>query len=313
MSGLSLIELMVSMAIGMVVIGIGAASFVSIAANSRSVNALSQMSNDASIALGILRNHVALAGYSHLTGADAATGKMNRAFNGGKLGDRNNFIVGCDGSFADPRANELNISQLACAGADATAPDAIAVVYEADIDNTYPASDNTATDCLGNSVPAHVYLTPPTLKLASNKFYVDTNAQGITGLYCQGNGRSDAPVADVDTLPSSGTGVAQNQMLVENITDLQITYGLADPETGGNQAIAYLSASDVRSLSGAQKWAAVVSARICVEVRSAATNLASEQKKYLNCAGDVVDNTSGRLVRTFSTTVVLHNHISKGI
>ncbi len=332
--GISLVELMVAMVIGLAVIAVGSTSYLNVAANTRSANVLAQMNEDANAALSILRTHVLLAGYSRplrvynqtltVNGAPVTETKMRRAY---QPSSNNDFIVGCDNGFVNGRAHELQISLLGCN--QKAGPDALAVVYEADASNTYPTSAGRPTDCLNNALPTRPADANGTVDdasnagskdhdviLASNKFYLDTGPNGNSELYCLGNGRGTISPAD-DTLPSTGTGSAVfPQPLVENIYDLQILYGVADiTGTGANavvnkNAVAYLSATDLNSLTGSDKWNRVVSARICIEVRSAVTVNTSEQTKYVNCQG-VVSNPpdSTHLVRTFTTTVVLHNRI----
>lgn len=339
--GLSLVELLVAMTIGLIVIGVGFSSYLNVAANTRNATAMARMTEDASIALGILRANIAMAGYSRPTGVVMGsdllgTGGttrtyevMTRAFTGGNdptVGGDNNFIAGCDGAFNDPKAHELNIALLAgdCATPSKSAavkpdPDAIAVVYEADTDNTtYPDKDGNPTDCLGNALPDRSGdLGKGDLHLVSNKFYIDTTgAGGATGLYCQGNGRtSPTSKADADKIPAA----VSPQMIVENVTDLQVTYGIADFPSGARvaspNALAYVSAKDLQTLTGTDKWNRVVSVRICVEVQSPSTIKvnASEQPKYLDCQGAIRDNNTGVFVHTFTTTVVLHNRINNGI
>lgn len=314
--GLSLIELLVSLAIGLIVIGVGASSYIDVVSNTRSANVLGQMTEDANIALGIMRAQVVLAGYSRPTGVQTVPITVNetttnetvmvRAFKGGRTaaGDANNFIYGCDGGFTSAKTHELDISQLTCAS-NATLPDAIAVVYEADTENTYPTAASLPTDCTGAAIPAQKAADIIGLRLASNKFYLNNNT-----LFCQGNGRADTAV--------SATSDAINvdaQAIVENIYDLQILYGVAPAQTpgtvrtGNQAAVAYLTAAQLNSLTGTERWSRVVSARICVEVRSATTVSGNEQTPYVDCQGAVQNTTDGRIARTFTTTVVLHNRI----
>ncbi|KGM39821.1 hypothetical protein JY96_06705 [Aquabacterium sp. NJ1] len=335
-TGLSLVELLVAMTIGLIVIGVGFSSYLNVAANTRNATAMARMTEDASIALGILRANIAMAGYSRPTGVEMASDTvggtvhnyevMTRAFKGGTTaeGDDNNFIAGCDGSFADPKAHELDIALLADTSSKACAgnqdPDAIAVVYEADTDNTtYPDKNGNPTDCLGNALPNREGdLGKPDLRLVSNKFYIGTatDTGGAAGLYCQGNGRTGpTSKADNDALPSA----VAPQMIVENVTDLQVTYGIAAFEDGARvpspNALAYVTAKDLQTLKGTEKWSRVVSVRICVQVQSPSTIKVntSEQPKYLDCQGAIRDNNTGVFVHTFTTTVVLHNRINNGI
>lgn len=339
--GISLVELMVAMVIGLAVIAVGSTAYLNVSSNTRNANVMAQMTEDANAALNILRGHVALAGYSRpvsvyneqVTVNNVATTvtRMRRAY---VPVSTNDFIVGCDGGFDSPRAHELQISQLGCAAAPSgstsnTGPDAIAVVYEADTSNTYPTSAGSPTDCLGNGLPTRPANANGNVDdtqsagsldhdvvLASNKFYLGTDGNGTRVLYCLGNGRSTINPPD-DTLPATGTGASVTpQAIVENIHDLQVVYGIASTTTTGGttvvdkNAVAYLTATQLNQLTDADKWSRVVSARICVEVRSATTVVGNGQTKYVNCQGSVVNTPdANRLVRTFTTTVVLHNRI----
>jgi type IV pilus assembly protein PilW len=301
--GLSLVELLVAMAIGLVVIGVGFSSYLNVSAGSRHASAMAQMTNDASLALSILRNHVAMAGYSEITGTTtSASGNVSavRAYGGGSTSSNPDaFISGCARGFTNNTDDSLDIQDLACeakakdkngkeTGADS--PDGLAVTYQADESSTY-ADSNQATDCLGNNLTA-----TGGIFVASNRFYI-SSGDSITGLYCKGNGKTSSS--------ASSTG----QMIVENITDLRVSYGLAplNPATNKDRtAVSYLDADQVKAL-GAGGWARVVSARICVQVESTLSIPSTEQPKFLDCEGSYVDNTTGHYVRTYTTTVVLHN------
>lgn len=324
--GLSLVELMVALAIGLVVIGAVLVSYLSTSSNSQQSTSLAQMTEDATVALNLLRGQIATAGYSRPVGtitAINASGKnveiMNRLYKGFN-NDSNDFISGCDGAFSNVRAKDLNISELACVGgANAAAdPDAIAVAYEADVSNTL-LSGTAPTDCLGQELLSRSE-AGNTYFVASNRFYIATDAEtGLRELYCQGNGGgSSLPVNDTITGSSAVP-------LVENIVDLQITYGIANTQTtGGNTyvlktASRYLTATEIRALAtsappSTDLWNRVVSVRLCVEVRSAKPAAAGENDLnlggYVDCQGSArAKPTDGYLHRSFWTTVVLHNRI----
>lgn len=328
--GLSLVELMVALAIGLVVIGAVLVSYLSTSSNSQQSTSLAQMTEDATVALNLLRGQIATAGYSRPVGTTTATNAsgnnvevMNRAYKGFN-NDSNDFISGCDGDFSNGRAKDLNISELACAGGATagTAPDALAVAYEADANNTL-LSGTAPTDCLGQELlPRNEAGIAANTYVASNRFYIGTNAEtGLRELYCQGNGGVGTTLPGNDTINAASTP----QPLVENIVDLQITYGIANTQTtGGNTyvlktASRYLTATEIRALAtsvppSTDLWNRVVSVRLCVEVRSAKPAAAGENDLnlggYVDCQGTArAKPTDGYLHRSFWTTVVLHNRI----
>ncbi|WP_239796127.1 PilW family protein [Candidatus Nitrotoga arctica] len=114
----------------------------------------------------------------------------------------------------------------------------------------------------------------------------------------------------------SGGGV---QPLVENVEDLQVVYGIDDTDVSGSpnyrSADLYVSAPTVAQLPS------VVTARVCVQIRSANNGLTTSPQRYLNCAGALGVDTSAtgfttasagdlRLHRSFVATYNLRNRVA---
>jgi len=125
--------------------------------------------------------------------------------------------------------------------------------------------------------------------IVQGHFNIDTvNAQ----LRCAGS-IAVAPVAP--GAPPSGA------VLVENVEDLQILYGI--DTTGDQSANQYVDFP--------ADWDQVVTARVCVLIRSENTNIASAGNSYLDCNGAVVAvPADGRLRRAFSATFNLRNRVN---
>lgn len=270
-AGFSLIELLISMVIGMVVVGAVIASYLGTGTGSRHGRALSQITEDASISLNVLRAGIAMVGYGKPTGVDAQ-GHFTKAYGGQGL-------FGCDSGFTDP---SLDIASLTCNGQGSS--DAIAVAYEADANNSVVNNDTDKIplDCLGNTLTS-----AGTYYLNYSRYYVSNNQ-----LFCRGPG-SDAPAA-----------------LVDNVVDLQVTYGVFNP-AGGETAYRvsrYMTATQIGA--DTDKWSdKVVSARICVVIRSA-DEVLDEPAGYQGCNG-WVDAVNGdrHMYRAFTTTVVFQNRL----
>ena len=110
---------------------------------------------------------------------------------------------------------------------------------------------------------------------------------------------------------STGAGVAA-QPLVSDVEDLQVIYGI--DTTGDQSADRYVPAPG--------NWAQVVTARVCVGVRSANNGLTSAAQTYLNCEGALGNPTGAatttlagdlRLHRSFVATYNLRNRINGAI
>lgn len=150
--------------------------------------------------------------------------------------------------------------------------DTLTIQYDGAIDDR---------DCEGNPVTA-------TGTIIQNHFNIDAvNAR----LQCDGT-IAVAPVAP--GAPPSGIE------LVENVEDLQILYGI---DTNGDQ-----SANQYVPLPA--NWDQVVTARVCVLIRSEKTNIVSAGS-YLDCNGAAVAVPADRrLRRAFSATFNLRNRVN---
>jgi type IV pilus assembly protein PilW len=304
--GLSLIELLVSLAIGIILMIAVVSAYLGSSGASRVADAQVRMNEDAQAALTILVQQLRMAGNNPKQPNYTNTNPRNQIYNSTTY-----ILRGCDGTFSNI-TTAASLQTLTCAAGGGSASDSIAVSYEADRYNTIPTTTNVPTDCLGQGLPAingtqdiwngtAVTPTAVTYRVADNRFYIGTSAV-ITAptLYCKGNGGTNP------------------QPLVENIEDLQLTYGTATAAAAPNAlAVAgYLSAADVVTnadlvalATEAERWSKVLTVRICVVARSEQQVVSdAASARYVRCDGTT--NTAPpdlRLRRAYSTVVVLRN------
>ncbi|TXI20302.1 MAG: prepilin-type N-terminal cleavage/methylation domain-containing protein [Nitrosomonas sp.] len=155
---------------------------------------------------------------------------------------------------------------------DPGVPDTITVQYDAAI------GDN---DCDGSPVNE-------TGKIIQNHFNIDAvNAE----LQCYGQ------VSDAPTVPGAPP---IGDVLLSNVEDLQILYGI---DTNGDQSVDQYVELPI-------DWDQVVTARVCVLIRSDKTNIVPNGN-YLNCNGvTVAVPADRRLRRAFTATINLRNRIN---
>jgi type IV pilus assembly protein PilW len=267
--------LMVSMTIGLLLMGAMYSAYIASVSIRRSSLAVTQMAEDASVALGLLKSHLGMAGFSRPV--EPGSGQQWRR----AATDTGHWLFGCDGKFVDL---SVGVSDLRCDASGANATDSVAVAYEADSSNSLTrrvSGQDVPMDCLGNAIDMQsdgrfrYYL-------AYSRFYV---AQG--GLYCR------------------GPGAPGGQVLVENVADLQLSYGVAPP--GGGPVRSYLSA---RAVTTAAAWSRVLSVRICLVVRSA-DEVLPEVTPYQGCDSFAEPSlpVDRRAYRAFVSTALLHNRI----
>lgn len=125
--------------------------------------------------------------------------------------------------------------------------------------------------------------------IIQNYFNLDTvNAQ----LRCLGT---------IAAAPAAPGAPPIGQPLLDNIEDLQVLYGI---DTDGDQSANQYAAAPA-------DWTQVVTARVCVLVRSDKTNIVPAGNSYLNCNGAAVAVPADRrLRRAFTETFNLRNRIN---
>lgn len=304
-AGVSLVELMVAMAIGIFLLGAVGIIYVNTSTTSRASTLESQMNEDASLALEILQQQIRLAGYSAL----GATGSRN--FSGVA-------VRGCDGGFGTAGASNggtVAFSALACDGG--AGPDALAVRYEATVLNSQTANDASAPPVLQPDNCSHNGIAPWTagaaegstvaISLADNRYYVAPDAanNNVPSLFCRGR---DGSV---------GNGFSAATALIPNIENMQIRYGITNALGAvgtrvPNQITAYVDAGDATLGALGPNWARVMAVRICLLARSAnpvptGSNSLADIGRYTDCNGVQQTPTDRFLRRAFVTTILLRN------
>ena len=315
--GFSLIELMVSMAIGLMIAAAAFSAYLGAASASKAAEAQGRMNEDAQAALTILTQQLRMAGGNPNQPTRTDLSRRNPVY---LPYDPLTFEVlapvtfvpsafslrGCDGKFSNI-ATATSLDDLNCAAGANALPDSVAVSYEADVFNSIPTAAKVPTDCLGvrlNKISAtsiEAFPVSTDYYVANNLFYIGT-AQSIASpsLYCKGNGVASTA-----------------QALVENIEDMQFTYGAVKASDAATAGVAgYLTADQVRTqvnmaglANDAERWAKIITVRICVLVRSevpVATDSASA--RYLKCDGTLETTPADlRLRRAYHAVVVLRN------
>ena len=313
--GMSLVELMVSLTIGLFLLGAVGIIYVNTMTTSRSSTLESQMNEDASLALELLQQQIRLTGFSNVDG----TG--NRLFPG-------QAVRGCDGGFADNTSVFLDPASppvLACNGG--AGPDALAVRYEASLLNSQTAQNAAGAARPGNCAHEPLELwnalaegaaaaTP--MALADNRYYIanDPGNNNTPTLYCRGR---------------TGAGFGAATALIPNIEDMQVQYALtALPTVVGDplphQVAGYANATEAvapfpaledlvippGTPAGINNWSRVAAVRICLIARSArpvptGDNTVTDIGRYVDCDG-VQQTPNDRFVRrAYVTTIQLRN------
>jgi len=286
--GLSLIELMVAMVIGLAVVLAVTLTYLQTASGTRYALLQAQMNEDGAIALELLVGHLRLSGYAE-TAADGS-----RLFKG-------LAIRGCDGGFTAATSNET-FDLLACTGGAGN--DAVAVRYHATLLNSQAAKNSDEklrpANCANESIEP---VGGETASIADNRFYVQNDAtnDNVPTLFCRGG---------------NGAGFSNATALVPNVESLQLRYAVTHVPVDGvvppHQVTALVPAGHASLAPPLGNWSRVAAVEVCVVVRSQhpvpqGGLSANELTRYLDCSSAEVTANDRRLRRAYRTTVQLTN------
>lgn len=295
--GVTLIELMISITIGVVLLGAILAVYSATSSTGRQSETATRMSEDAAVAMNYMANYIRMTGYSvprqNAAENTATVGTATLALNDSNFDVNSTSIRGCDKGFSNPTVSQT--TSLTCASGTATA--AIAVKFEGDAFNTAPTATPTVnpTDCLNQGVAANsvsAYDSTTNYSMIEARFYVKTGTNsGVPELYCGGNGAAGFTP----------------QPIMQYVEGLGLTYGVAD-DGSSRLVTSYLTAAGVDALPGTvdQKWKRVVNVKICVLMRSESPDQ-NGAASYIDCAGNVVAPTDRFMRRAFRSVVTIRN------
>jgi type IV pilus assembly protein PilW len=286
--GISLIEILISLVIGLVIVGAVLISMIGSGKAGRYQAAYTQMNEDAQIGLSILSRELQQAGYSSPTGlgfAFPATVPPTQVLQFAALVGSTR-VIGCDTGFTNPGA-AIGVALVCGTGTEA----AFEVVYEADGRSTVATAAGVPTDCLGMSI----LVGPPFI--ARNRYFITQGASGRPELSCTSAGATAAGRTP--------------QPLLENIESMAILYGV---EVAGSpppaQVVRYVTATQVRAVVPPD-WPSVISVRVCLVVRSSDPVLdnGEDSPTYSDCAGAKQTPTDRYLRRAYFTTAAIRDRM----
>jgi type IV pilus assembly protein PilW len=287
---------MVALVIGLVIVGAVMMNYLGSGASATQRGQVSQMSEDAQMALLQITRDLQQAGYTEVAGVmtSGAGGTASFVRPGGGFRP----VFACVGSFVDPHSAPRWSAVCDPSGAPSHA---LEVNFQATPANVMVNASGVPTDCIGNrlnvsatQVDESALGLSATTTYTSNRYYIN-RATGRPELHCA------SPAATT----SGGMPV------VDNVEDMRFWFGIvpnwnvSDPAQ--RQPVRFLAPDDMM----AADWPRVVSVRVCVLMRTAEPVLSGDDAqvyRYRDCAGtDGIASPDRRIYRAFHTTVSLRN------
>ncbi len=260
--GRTLIELMISLAIGLAITAAVSGAYLSTARTSRVAGEMAGMSDTGQLAMLMIGDSIRQAGYGEIVGSDVTFGAANiDAYRSQTLFGDGAHLAGCTGAlFADD-----TISTPTCAAATNVNFDTLMVRFQGD--TAVAPAQGRIDDCLGAQVPneplpaghlGHMRAAlPPMVRPMVQNVYFGTN----NALSCRGNGRA-----------AVGDAFAAAQQLVGNVEQFKVFYGFDDVRFANPNSTLGASIRSIRDASylnaRAGSWDHVVTVHVCMLIRS---------------------------------------------
>lgn len=273
--GLTLIEMMIALSLGMIII-LGLTSvYLSSQKSSQTRDAIANMEANARVALSSLRQIIEHAGYPSVYNVP-----LEKPFHSTEDGaiDTNIRCRGGSELLVRPSsiANKYTI--------DSAGRDRIVVKYMAD--NPSDSNAEIISDCSGSRVPTECSADP------NNGMYNSMQAIVYNAIYI-----TTPTGRHVLTCAGSRNGVPQP--IAEDISFIQFLYGV-----NSGSLTSYKTASAVEI---AKQWESVTSVQVAILVRSSGNVLQKTESRTFVLLNQNINRNDKRLYRVYSTTINLPN------
>ncbi|GAB4217365.1 MAG: hypothetical protein Fur007_19350 [Rhodoferax sp.] len=311
--GVTLIELMVSLAIGLVIALVASVAYMAVRSNATAMDANSQISQDGKMALDLIARDIQMAGFypGVFTPAQEPVGGRPYYFNPkGTQQPYDQGIFGCDKKIFDPTSAKCT---------DDSNSDSIVLNYflaqrkeDLGLNN-----DIVKKDCLFNNLSNDADNTPLAANgvlFVSNRYAVKTSTYDRASTGSAGN---DSTIqVTTGSLMCHGNGGTSYQPILDGVVQLRLRYGVAGTSEAPER---YYSASEVSGLGtqdGRTGWQRVTAVQVCLVMQSIVGGVDTPpegvKRSYQDCDGKTVDiaSTDHSVYRTFSRTVAARNYLT---
>jgi type IV pilus assembly protein PilW len=311
--GLTLVELLVGLAIGLVISLAAAALYLASNESSRSVKAFTDINETGKLALDTIGRELQKAGFFPAQYRSPPSDNVMGSFHNPKEPANAIFnygLFGCDGGSYDPAAK-------ACTATVAGAPDGLVINYFATPEFGAGSLLGNSNDC--NRKPVSGDAANAVLAAASQPMYV-SNRYGLKTVTFDSVVTAAGTTTKIETkaLACHGNGeeAADAQAHFAGIEDMTIRYGVHSGAASQSPEKLY-TAAEVTALpvaGGLQPWQRVTAVKICIVVRSL-ENARTEEKTgsertYRDCRGNDVKMTDRLLYKRFERVYAVRNHLT---
>lgn len=308
--GMTLVELMVALLLGLLVAGAALGTFMASSQMARSLRGAAVVNDSGQSLMSYLSQQVRNAGHLDLMGQEGQWGLLQRVENqpppaagdGSHLSQ--SLAIGYPGLYALHGCNQgyANPSQLlnyACSAGGNNLAASLTVAYQVlsspdgwlapSLISSLNVNRGFQTDCGGRGTRAtDSPQATPSGDAVVNRYYLDTATKR---LMCVGNGNPAQPV-----------------QIGADVEQFQVLYGVTQPDTGSGEGLKnYLTASQVDGLLNG--WSTVIAVQLCALAAADPGSAQAGASNVFNvdCEGRPVNASDGRLRRAHRTIINLRS------
>ncbi len=325
-SGVTLVELMVSLAIGLVIALAVTMAYVAVRGTATSTDAVSRINEDGKLALDMIAREIQMAGTYPSAFTEPATPNIRGTYINIKSAGNvvyDQGIFGCSGAKFLPATGVCDTTATLAPGKDR---DSIVLNYfsVASVRDVGATNVSVRRDCIngnltndtsaGNS--ARFAANQP--MFVSNRFAINVTSysQASTG----SAGGDSVKTVNTGSLACNGNGINPDgntyQPIFEGVTQMVIRYAVSDGKTDTPQR--FYTATEVSALAAG--WQRVSAVRVCLLMQSltggrnqkANESTSGKEKKYTDCQGVVkTQELSDRnIYKTFTRVIAARNNLT---
>ncbi len=289
--GLTLVELMVSLVIGLVLAIVASSTYLYSKQAYNAVSENAQMEENGRLALSLLTRNIQSAGYVSLDMKSA-----------GQHGPSDIKVHGCDFGMVSPKSatSRKDLLCLPPTPVGSTRSASIGVFYDTDA-YTATAEKFQGFNCLGQKAVVIPSTSggSPTYQVRSYFFVSHTTVQTAKGTTTLGQ---LSCVTDPTTV-AGATASFQAQPLIPGVHQLAVTYLL--PSGLDKNSAQKNTTAEV--LEDTKTWAQVTAVELCVMTKSIQPSGNDSSTPLTDCYGDVFTPPPQQSFRKFTSTVNLRN------
>ena len=312
--GLTLIELMVALVIGLVITIAASMVYVTTTNSTRVTQSVSDLGETGQLALEILGREVKKAGFFPAQFSAKDQSLQPGSFENTKLPGNavfNQGVFGCEGANYNPATQ-------ACEARVAGAPDGLVINYTATADFGDAAVIGNHRDC--NRAPVSADAANGAALASGRPLYVSNRFGLIATTYTAANGST----VNTRSLACHGNGNEAATTLAPQLAgfdDLVIRYGVYGATANQQTPDRYYTATEVSALPLAHDltpWQRVTSVRVCLVVRTPDAVRQAEgatARTFRDCRGNdiTLSNADRTLLRRFERVFAVRNNLKAAL